>query len=63
LVFALTALDEYPDLSSAASALVRERHRFTPDESVRAFHDREHAEFIATRDLAATRWAGWRAHV
>jgi erythritol kinase (D-erythritol 1-phosphate-forming) len=60
LVFALTALGEYPDLSSAAAALVRERHRFTPDESVRELHDREHAEFIATRELAATRWAGWR---
>jgi xylulokinase len=60
LVFALTALGDYPDLSAAAAALVREQHRFTPDESAREFHDREHAEFLATRELAATRWAGWR---
>ncbi|WP_173134424.1 FGGY-family carbohydrate kinase [Kibdelosporangium persicum] len=61
MVFASTVLGDYPDLSAAAAALVRERHRFLPDETVREFHDREHAEFLATRELAATRWADWRS--
>jgi erythritol kinase (D-erythritol 1-phosphate-forming) len=63
LLFALTALGEYPDLSAAATALVRRRQRFVPNEELREFYDREHAEFLATRELAATRWAGWRADV
>ncbi|MDT0343675.1 FGGY-family carbohydrate kinase [Streptomyces litchfieldiae] len=63
LLFALTALGEYADLTAAASALVRPRRRFAPAAGARAFHESEHAEFLATRELAATRWAGWRAHV
>lgn len=60
LVFALTALGDYPDLTAAAAALVRPAARFTPDAEVRDLHDREHAEFLATRELAAGRWAAWR---
>lgn len=62
LLFALTALGEYADLAEAAAALVRPRRRFAPSAALRDFHDREHAEFLATRELAATRWNGWRAH-
>jgi len=60
LLFALTALREYPDLTAAAAALVRPAARFTPDAAVRDLHEREHEEFLATRALAATRWARWR---
>ncbi|WP_049575520.1 FGGY-family carbohydrate kinase [Streptomyces sp. SBT349] len=61
LLFALTALGEYPDLSAAAAALVRPRLRFSPSAAARDVYDREHEEFLATRELAATRWRGWRA--
>ncbi len=60
LVYALTALGEHPDLTAAAAALVRPHRRLLPDDELRAFHDGEHTEFLATRELAATRWAGWR---
>ncbi|GAB2879948.1 FGGY family carbohydrate kinase [Streptomyces mayteni] len=61
LLFALTALGDFPDLAGAAGALVRRRDPLTPDAASRELHDREHAEFLATRELAATRWKGWRA--
>lgn len=63
LVFASTALGEYPSLTDAAAALVRRRRRFAPSPELRDFHDREYAEFVATRELAAARWTGWRADV
>jgi erythritol kinase len=59
LLTALTALGEQPDLTTAA-ALVRERDRFVPDSAVTALYDAEHAEFLATRELAAQRWRHWR---
>ncbi|GAA3879569.1 carbohydrate kinase [Streptomyces sedi] len=62
LLFAGTALGDHPDLTAAARALVRPSARCEPDPDMRAFHDAEHAEFLATRALAATRWAGWRDH-
>ncbi|MGP4113423.1 FGGY family carbohydrate kinase [Streptomyces sp. 4N509B] len=61
LVFALTALGDHPSLSSAAAALVRRRRRCEPSPEAREVHDRDHAEFLATRELAASRWTGWRA--
>ncbi|WP_253194559.1 FGGY-family carbohydrate kinase [Streptomyces sp. MP131-18] len=63
LLFALTALGDYRDLTAAASALVRPGRRFDPEPALRDLHEREHAEFLASRELAATRWTGWRAHV
>lgn len=62
LLFAGTALGDHPDLTTAARALVRPSVRWEPDADTREFHDAEHAEFLATRALAATRWAGWRDH-
>jgi xylulokinase len=61
LLTALTALGDHADVSAAATALVRERHRFVPDKAVRDLHDAEHAEFLSTRALAAQRWGHWRA--
>lgn len=61
LLCALTTLGAFPDLSAAASALVRTGRRYEPSPGLTAFHDAEHAEFLATRELAATRWSGWRA--
>jgi erythritol kinase len=61
LLTALAALGDHADVSAAAAALVRERHRFVPDNTVQDLHDAEHAEFLATRALAAQRWAHWRA--
>ena len=61
LLTALTALGEQPDLTTAAAALVRERDRFVPDPAVAAMHEAEHAEFLATRELAAQRCSHWRA--
>ncbi|WP_062213441.1 FGGY-family carbohydrate kinase [Streptomyces sp. NBRC 109706] len=62
LLFALTLLGDHPDLTTAAEALVRTRRRFEPEPATRALHDREHAEFLATRELAAARWSDWRTH-
>lgn len=61
LLTALTALGEQPGVTAAAGALVRERDRFLPDADLRALHDSEHAEFLATRELAAQRWRQWRS--
>jgi erythritol kinase (D-erythritol 1-phosphate-forming) len=64
LLTALAALGEQPDVSAAAApaaGLVRERDRFVPTADVRALHDAEHAEFLATRQLVAQRWRRWRA--
>ena len=60
LVYALTALSEFPDLTSAAAALVRPSARYEPDPGERSLHEAAHAEFLETRALAATRWAQWR---
>ena len=49
------------DLPTAAGALVHPGHRYEPSPRLRQFHDDEHQEFLATRELAATRWGGWRA--
>ncbi|RMI44638.1 FGGY-family carbohydrate kinase [Streptomyces triticirhizae] len=62
LLFATTLLGDHPDLTAAARALVRPSARREPDPATRAFHEAQHAEFLATRELAATRWAGWRDH-
>ncbi|KAB8161206.1 carbohydrate kinase [Streptomyces sp. 3MP-14] len=62
LLFASTLLGDHPDLTAAARALVRPSARREPDAATRAFHEAEHAEFLATRDLTASRWAGWRDH-
>ncbi|MDT0268476.1 FGGY-family carbohydrate kinase [Streptomyces sp. DSM 44915] len=62
LLFAHTRLGHHPDLKSAAAALVRPRARYEPDVTTRELHDAGHAEFLATRELAATRWAEWRDH-
>ncbi|MFF2376668.1 FGGY family carbohydrate kinase [Streptomyces xiamenensis] len=61
LLSALTALGRYPDLTTAAGALVHTGHRYEPSPRLRQFHDDEHQEFLATRELAATRWGGWRS--
>ena len=63
LLFALTALGDHQDLGAAAAALVRRGRRLVPAAGTREFHDREHAEFLATRALVAARWKGWRADV
>lgn len=60
LVYALTALGDQPDLTSAAAALVRPAARYEPDPGTRDLHDAAHAEFLETRALAATRWTRWR---
>jgi xylulokinase len=59
-VFALTALGDYPDLTAAASALVRPAARYEPDATTRDLYEQAHAEFLETRALAATRWDRWR---
>jgi xylulokinase len=59
-VFALTAVGDYPDLTAAATALVRPGARYEPTTSTRDLYDQAHEEFLATRTLAATRWAQWR---
>ncbi|UCM91067.1 FGGY-family carbohydrate kinase [Streptomyces marincola] len=56
LLFALTALGAHRDLPAAAGALVGPGRRFEPDQDLRALYEREHAEFLATRRLAAARW-------
>jgi erythritol kinase (D-erythritol 1-phosphate-forming) len=61
LLTALSALGEQPGVSAAAGELVRERDRFVPARDVRDLHDGEHAEFLASRELAAQRWRHWRA--
>lgn len=61
LLTAVTALGDHADLAAAAAVLVRERARFGPDKTVRDLYDADHAEFLATRALAAQRWAQWRA--
>ena len=61
LLTALVALGDHADVGAAAAALVRPRRRFGPDPDVRDLHDAEHAEFLATRALAAQRWQHWRA--
>lgn len=60
LVYALSALGEHADLTSAAAALVRPAARYEPDPGNRSLYDAAHAEFLETRALAATRWAQWR---
>ncbi|MFL6122215.1 FGGY family carbohydrate kinase [Actinophytocola sp.] len=60
LVFALTALGDYPDLTSAAAALVRRSAVYEPDNATRDLYEAAHAEFLETRALAATRWSRWR---
>jgi xylulokinase len=60
LLCAFTALGDYPDLAAAAAALVRSQRRFVPTAELRDFHDGAHAEFLATRELAASRWSQWR---
>lgn len=60
LLTALAALGEHPGVTAAAAALVRERDRFVPDPDVADLHDGEHAEFLASRELAAQRWRRWR---
>jgi erythritol kinase len=59
-VFALTALGDYPDLTAAAAALIRPGARYEPATATRDLYDKAHEEFLATRGLAATRWAQWR---
>jgi xylulokinase len=59
-VFALTALGDYPDLTAAAAALVRPAARYEPNTETMDLYDKAHGEFLATRAVAATRWAQWR---
>ena len=59
-VFALTALGAYPDLTAAASALVRPGARYEPEAATSGLYEQAHAEFLETRALAATRWDRWR---
>lgn len=59
-VFALTALGDYPNLTAAAAALVRPDARYEPNPSTRDLYEQTHAEFLASRALAATRWGQWR---
>lgn len=56
LLVALTALGDYPDLATAAGALVRVGDRRQPDPEVRALHDERHAAFLATRAAVAPTW-------
>jgi xylulokinase len=60
LVFASTVLGDHPDLTAAAAALVRPGARYEPDTSTQDLYEQAHAEFLATRALAATRWSAWR---
>lgn len=60
LVYALTALGDFPELTAAAATLVRPAARYEPDALTRDLYEQAHAEFLATRELAATRWASWR---
>jgi erythritol kinase (D-erythritol 1-phosphate-forming) len=59
-VFALTALGDYPSLTEAAAALVRPSARYEPNAETKSLYDTAHGEFLATRAVAATRWAQWR---
>lgn len=62
-VYASTLLDRYPDLTAAATALVRPRRQFDPTPELTTFHDSEHAEFLHTRELVAARWPRWHPRV
>ncbi len=59
LVHASALLGRYPDLTSAAAALVKPGQEFDPTPELAAFHDGEHAEFLHTRELVSLRWPYW----
>ncbi|MBI5160308.1 MAG: carbohydrate kinase [Micrococcales bacterium] len=61
LVAALVADGSAPDEASALARIATERVVFDPDPPAAALLEARHADFLATRDALAPRWAHWRA--
>ncbi|WP_103341478.1 FGGY-family carbohydrate kinase [Amycolatopsis sp. CA-126428] len=61
-VHASALLGRYPDLATAAAALIRTRQRFDPVPELTGFYDGEHEEFLTTREMVSVRWPHWRTH-